>query len=166
MLENPTDAQAHSYARYIGHLVRFLTRVQQNKVLEAQSLLDLCSEFERLALHAISKAAANGTVTSTSPSISAASGVQNYGQASCTDKQDEGEKTSFLLTVAQKILSYTTSRTSSLQLAQGLMGNVPHLCAIAARTFSGLIPTLQLSPSTGLLSPSSLNPETYGFTVM
>ncbi|KAF4277793.1 hypothetical protein KXV95_008658 [Aspergillus fumigatus] len=74
VLENPTDAQAHSYARYIGHLVRFLTRVQQNKVLEAQSLLDLCSEFERLALHAISKAAANGTVTSTSPSISAASG--------------------------------------------------------------------------------------------
>jgi hypothetical protein len=127
-------------------------------------LLDLCSEFERLALHAISKAA-NGTEISTSPSVSIASGLQGYGQASYIDNQDEGKKP-FLLTKAQKILSYANGRTSSMQLAHGLMGNIPHLCSIAARTFSGLIPKLQISPSASLLSPSSLNPETYGFTFM
>lgn len=164
MLENPTDAQAHSHTRYIGHLVEFLSRVQQDKILEVQLLLDLCSEFERLALHAISKAA-NGTETSTSPSVSIASGLPGYGQASYIDNQDEKRK-SILLTMAQKILSYANGRASSMQLAHGLMGNIPHLCSIAARIFSGLIPKLQISPSASLLSPLSLNPETYGFTFM
>lgn len=81
VLENPTGAQARSLTRYIGHLIEFLTRVQRDKILEVQLLLDLCSEFERLALHAISKAA-KGAEISTPPSVSIASDSQVYRQAS------------------------------------------------------------------------------------
>ncbi|OQE24126.1 hypothetical protein PENFLA_c010G11071 [Penicillium flavigenum] len=63
-----------------------------------------------------------------------------------------------------KPLSYTHGRTSSLQLASGLMGNVPDLWSIAAATFSGMLSNVQISPSSSLLVPSSLNPESYGFT--
>ncbi|KAJ0413067.1 fungal-specific transcription factor domain-containing protein [Aspergillus carlsbadensis] len=54
--------------------------------------------------------------------------------------------------------------TSSLQLASGIMGNIPRLCSVAASTFSGLVPKMQMPPSSSLVALSSLNPETYGFT--
>lgn len=79
VLKNPTDAQAYSHTRYIHHLIEFSTRVQNVKVLKIQLLLDLCSEFERLALHTISKAAKD-TGISTPPSVSIASGFKDMGR--------------------------------------------------------------------------------------
>ncbi|KAL6230069.1 hypothetical protein BDW75DRAFT_249062 [Aspergillus navahoensis] len=61
-------------------------------------------------------------------------------------------------------LSYNHGRRSSMQLASGLMGNIPNLCSLAATAFSGTLSNVQISPSSSLLVPSSLNPESYGFT--
>ncbi|KAL3472497.1 hypothetical protein BJX99DRAFT_272913 [Aspergillus californicus] len=141
ILENPMDPQARSRAQHVSDLVKFLRGLQRDKILEMQALLDLCCEFERLVLDTILNAA-NRTTSTGSPSNGITPGLD-----ACR----------------QQILSYTNARTSSLQLASGLMGNVSSLCSIAATTFSGLVPKAQISPSSSLVAPLSLNPETYGF---
>ncbi|KAL2840086.1 hypothetical protein BJX68DRAFT_279076 [Aspergillus pseudodeflectus] len=142
VLESPTDTQACSCAQHIGDIVAFLRGLQHDRVLDVQGLLDLCGAFETLVREAIS-----GAVDGTASSGPLHNGI-NPG----------------LDTRRQHILSYTHGRTSSLQLASGLMDNIPALCSIAAGTFSDLVPKIQISPISSQLAPSSLRPETYGFT--
>ncbi|KAL6230258.1 hypothetical protein BDW75DRAFT_244969 [Aspergillus navahoensis] len=143
ILENTTDPQARSRAQHVSDLVKFLRGLQRDKIFKMQDLLDLCCEFERLVLDTILNAADRTTSTG-SPSNGITPGLDACRQ--------------------QQILSYTNARTSSLQLASGLMGNIPSLCSIAATTFSGLVRKAQISPSSSLVAPLSLNPETYGLT--
>ncbi|KAL4819888.1 hypothetical protein BDW67DRAFT_193462 [Aspergillus spinulosporus] len=141
VLESPMDTHARSCAQHVSDLVEFLRTLQRDRILEVQALLDLCCEFEKLIFYSISEVE-NGTRSSTSRSSGITSGLD-----ACM----------------QQILSYTHGRTSSIQLASGLMGNLPSLCSITAATFSGLVPNIQISSSSSLLAPSSLSPESYGF---
>jgi hypothetical protein len=51
-----------------------------------------------------------------------------------------------------------------MQLALGLMGNIPPLQAIATNSFYDMLPVgANSSSSAGVLAPTLLNPETYQF---
>ncbi|KAL3484941.1 hypothetical protein BJX62DRAFT_248054 [Aspergillus germanicus] len=142
VLESPADTQARSRAKHISDFVVFLRGLQHDGILDVQGVLDLCCAFERLVLESILHAT-TGNMTEDSLRDDLAPRPDTCGQS---------------------ILSYTHGRTSSLQLASGLMGNIPSLCSIASTTFSGVLPNVQISPFSSTLAPLSLNPETYGFS--
>ncbi|KAL2814254.1 fungal-specific transcription factor domain-containing protein [Aspergillus granulosus] len=150
ILQYQTDVQARPCARDIGELVKFLKRIQHEKTLEVQPLLDLCSELESLALRTIENTAHGKDSTMlTSLSESSDSGFSS----ACGQNLD--------------VFSYPSGRTiSSMQLTCGLMGNMPNLRSIATKTFSDLVPNVQisLSSSASLLAPLSLDSEVYGLT--
>ncbi|KAL3433089.1 hypothetical protein BDV09DRAFT_172767 [Aspergillus tetrazonus] len=52
VLGSPLDIQARSCAQHVGDLVKFV-RLQRDRILEIQSLLDLCCEFEKLVFYSI-----------------------------------------------------------------------------------------------------------------
>ncbi|KAL3444831.1 hypothetical protein BJX65DRAFT_319718 [Aspergillus insuetus] len=142
VLESPADTQARSRAKHISDFVVFLRGLQHDGILDVQGLLDLCCAFERLVLESILHAT-TGNMTEESLLDDLAPRPDTCGQS---------------------ILSYTHGGTNSLQLASGLMGNIPSLCSIASTTVSGVLPNLQISPFSSTLAPLSLNPETYGFS--
>ncbi|PLN81565.1 hypothetical protein BDW42DRAFT_168561 [Aspergillus taichungensis] len=145
VLESPMDFQARLCAeRRIGDFVDFLRALLRDGILHVQAVLDLCCELEKLVRSTGSNVAnADGTWSSVSPS--------------------NGIMPPDLDTWTQHIQSPIHIRTSSMQLASGLLGNIPNLCSIAAATFSNLVPGVQISPVSSLLAPPSLDPGTYGF---
>ncbi|KAE8394499.1 hypothetical protein BDV23DRAFT_5147 [Aspergillus alliaceus] len=123
-------------------------------------MLDFCSEMERIAVDALTKATnmpqpAELIVGDSSPTVF--DGKVQVGPAYLWIRL-------FKLTVLQRLTSQLTSSTSYMQLAQGLMGNLPNLRSVASNVFSEFV-TIErhLSSPGGLLAPVALIPETYQF---
>ncbi|KAL3466076.1 hypothetical protein BJX64DRAFT_285007 [Aspergillus heterothallicus] len=156
VLADPADSQAGHCARDMGDFARFLETVQRENTLGVQALLDLCSAFERLVLQ----------------TIATATDGRGSNPISSIENLTSGFSNALAIGRELEILSYTTSGTlSTMQLACGLMGNMPNLRSIAVKTFSELVPDAQhiLAPSSssassGVLAPAALDPETYRFT--
>ncbi|KAL2842191.1 fungal-specific transcription factor domain-containing protein [Aspergillus pseudoustus] len=153
VLDNPTDPQACPCARDIGDFVKFLQKVQRENTLDVQPLLDLVCALESLVLRANSDTAAPRGV--------------ELGLGLGFDPRNDAIPRRTELNL--DILSHANGGTiSSMQLACGLMGNMPNLRSVAARAFSSLVPGVQqisspASSSASLLAPLSLDPDTYGF---
>ncbi|KAE8372285.1 hypothetical protein BDV26DRAFT_297999 [Aspergillus bertholletiae] len=139
--KNPTDTLAFSHIHDIGRVVNFLSQLDREKVLEVGPLLSLCHDLESQAVHSVSE-------TVSIPKI--------LGHSS-----DRGGLA--MQEPRLKILTQVTRATSSVQLAQGLIGNIPSLRSTAFEFFSGLIPAWQAPPFETSLAPSLLIPERHGF---
>ncbi|KAJ5115077.1 hypothetical protein NUU61_000836 [Penicillium alfredii] len=142
LLKYPTDVRARSHLRHIGDFVKFLNKVQQHNVLDVERMLHLCTEFEKLVVDA--------TTMETNVLQSA-----EFPTTGCSN--------TCLNANAQRLISQQAFYGHHMHLAQGLMGNMPALQALAANVFFDLLPEQKANSSTGVLAPALLNPETYQF---
>lgn len=143
LLRSPTDVRARSHLRHISNFVKFLTKAQHREDFDIGRMLDFCSEMERVAVDALAKA-----TNMPQPA------ELTVGDSSATVFDAK----------VQRLTSQLASSTSYMQLAQGLMGNLPNLRSVASNVFSEFVAIERhLSSPGGLLAPVALIPETYQF---
>lgn len=157
LLKHPSDVRARSHLGHIGDFVKFLTKVQQREDLDVERMLCLCTQFQKIVLDTIPaetdvlQSAVSGCYPSPHAKAQVSPGTHRWRRA-------------LTLTPQQRLASQLAFYGNHMQLAQGLMGNMPTLQALAANVFFDLLPVeQQVNSSIGILAPALLNPETYQF---
>ncbi|KAL0944474.1 Mut3p-like fungal specific transcription factor [Colletotrichum truncatum] len=137
-LEDPTDPEAQLNVRLIGQFVQYLAGLQEEGC-DVRALLDGCSKFFKIAKYA----------------------VHTQRIIRLTRPLEEDENLKEQLETLRLKLSGVADWT---HLAQGLLSNIPVLCAQARDVFSDILSAEQLEGGYGPLASDILKPHNHNFS--
>ncbi|KAH7153050.1 hypothetical protein EDB81DRAFT_442198 [Dactylonectria macrodidyma] len=143
VLADPTGPYAKVDTRLLAEFVLFLEKLKVNDGCEIDEVLSGCSKFRDIAKAAIRRG------DDDLPSGSAArTGYTGFGS------EDQ----------VKSLRERLSGQHDHMLLAQGLLGNMPLLCANASRVFSDILGVPEGSNGDfGLFVPKVLQPSTYNF---
>lgn len=164
MLENPSDElQAQLDVSLIGEFIGFLERLKLQEGCDVQRILDGCSKLHKIASNAVG--AQRDILQSQDAGSHESSICEMWDQSEVSTHFPTADERECYADAPQQRVRLELSRfVDHMQLAQGLMSNMPTLCAKSANVFEILqMQSISKDDDYGPFVSEALKPQTYNF---